>query len=134
MQTRKSTLSRLNREECFRLLEGARLARVGVSIDALPAIFPVFMTVMDGNLVFRTIPGTKLTAATRGEIVAVEADEFDDASGEGWSVLVRGVARELDDVHRAELARSELQPRWMYGAGEHFVEVSTDLVTGRRIA
>jgi nitroimidazol reductase NimA-like FMN-containing flavoprotein (pyridoxamine 5'-phosphate oxidase superfamily) len=134
MPTQKSTLARLNREECILLLEGARLARVGVSVDALPAIFPVFMTVMDGNIVFRTIPGTKLTAASRGEIVAVEADHFDEVSGEGWSVLVRGVARELESVRRAELARARLQPRWMYGAGEHFVEVSTDLVTGRRIA
>jgi nitroimidazol reductase NimA-like FMN-containing flavoprotein (pyridoxamine 5'-phosphate oxidase superfamily) len=134
MQTRKSTLSRLDREECLRLLEGVRLGRVGVSVDALPAIFPVLMTVLGGNLVFRTIPGTKLTAASRGEIVAVEADHFDEASGEGWSVLVRGIARELENLQRVELARSELQPRWMYGAGEHFVEVTTDLVTGRRVA
>jgi nitroimidazol reductase NimA-like FMN-containing flavoprotein (pyridoxamine 5'-phosphate oxidase superfamily) len=134
MQTRKSTLSRLDREECLQLLGGARLARVGVSVDALPAIFPIFMTLLDDNVVFRTIPGTKLTAASRGAIVAVEADEFDRARGVGWSVLVRGVARELENVQRAERARSQLQPLWMYGAGEHFVEVSTDLVTGRRIA
>jgi nitroimidazol reductase NimA-like FMN-containing flavoprotein (pyridoxamine 5'-phosphate oxidase superfamily) len=92
------------------------------------------MTLLDDNVVFRTIPGTKLTAASRGAIVAVEADEFDRARGVGWSVLVRGVARELENVQRAERARSQLQPLWMYGAGEHFVEVSTDLVTGRRIA
>jgi nitroimidazol reductase NimA-like FMN-containing flavoprotein (pyridoxamine 5'-phosphate oxidase superfamily) len=115
------------------LLEGVRLARVGVSVDALPAIFPVFSTVLDGNIVFRTIPGTKLTAASRGEIVAVEVDDFDMTRGEGWSVLVRGVARELEDGPRAERARQQLQPHWMYGAGEHFVEVSTDLVTGRRV-
>jgi nitroimidazol reductase NimA-like FMN-containing flavoprotein (pyridoxamine 5'-phosphate oxidase superfamily) len=133
VQTRKSTFARLNREECLLLLEGARLARVGVSVDALPAIFPVLMTMMDESIIFRTIPGTKLTAASRGEIVAVEADHFDEANGEGWSVLVRGVARELLNAQRAEEARVHLQPRWMYGAAEHFVEVSTDLVTGRRV-
>jgi nitroimidazol reductase NimA-like FMN-containing flavoprotein (pyridoxamine 5'-phosphate oxidase superfamily) len=134
MQTRRSSLARLNRDECLQLLGGCRLGRVGVSVDALPAIFPVFLTVMeDRNVVFRTVPGTKLTAASRGEIVAVEADEFDAASGEGWSVLVRGVARALEDGHRAEQARQRLHPHWMFGSAEHFVQVSTDLVTGRRV-
>jgi uncharacterized protein len=126
-------LGELTRTECLDLLRVARIGRVGVSIDALPAIFPVFLTVVDVSVVFRTVPGTKLRAATDGVIVAVEVDEYDDDAGEGWSVLVRGVAHELIDGDLAEIARSRLSRGWIDGAPEHLVVVSADLVTGRRL-
>jgi nitroimidazol reductase NimA-like FMN-containing flavoprotein (pyridoxamine 5'-phosphate oxidase superfamily) len=126
-------LAEISREECLRLLGGASLGRVGVSVDALPAIFPVFIALVDDVVVFRTVPGTKLITASGGTIIALEADGFDPATGEGWSVLVRGRARPLDDEARAQRARSSLTGKWHYGAAEHLVEVHTDLVTGRRI-
>jgi nitroimidazol reductase NimA-like FMN-containing flavoprotein (pyridoxamine 5'-phosphate oxidase superfamily) len=126
-------LGELTRVRCLQLLEGGQLARIGVSIDALPAILPVFYTVIDGTVVFRTVPGTKLTAALSGSIVAVEADGYDEVTGHGWSVLVRGVARELGDEPLAESAREQLGVSWIDGAPEHLVAVSTDLVTGRQL-
>jgi len=125
-------LAELSRAECLALLEHTRLGRVGVSVDALPAILPVFLAMIDDVVVFRTVPGTKLSAASDGAIVAIEVDAFDETSGEGWSVLVRGVAHELSDG-RHLAARARLRPSWIDGAPEHFVEVSADLVTGRRL-
>ncbi len=133
MDAKTPPLAEVGRDECLRLLEQARIGRVGVSIDALPAIFPIFLTVVDGAVVFRTVPGTKLKAASDGAIVAIEADHFDEATGHGWSVLVRGVAQELTDGARAEIARSQLSTTWIDGAPEHLVMVSADLVTGRRL-
>ena len=132
MQTRP-TLRELSRSECLDLLRDAVFGRVGVSVDALPAIFPVFLTVIDDVVVFRTAPGTKLAAAGGGAIVAVEVDAVDVITGVGWSVLVRGVARELDAGPRLEAARVRLGTTWLDGAREHLVEVSTDLVTGRHL-
>jgi nitroimidazol reductase NimA-like FMN-containing flavoprotein (pyridoxamine 5'-phosphate oxidase superfamily) len=106
---------------------------VGVSVDALPAIFPVFLAVIDEVVVFRTAPGTKLAAAADGAIVAIEIDDVDEATGAGWSVLVRGVARELEDGPRLEAAQARLGTTWLDGAREHLVAVSTDLVTGREL-
>jgi nitroimidazol reductase NimA-like FMN-containing flavoprotein (pyridoxamine 5'-phosphate oxidase superfamily) len=126
-------LSELSRAECLRLLESAAVGRIGVSIDALPAIFPVFITVVDGVVAFRTVPGTKLAAASAGAIVALEADTFDDRTGEGWSVLVRGVATETTDDTRIATARGRLKETWIDGAPMHLVEISPDLVTGRRL-
>jgi nitroimidazol reductase NimA-like FMN-containing flavoprotein (pyridoxamine 5'-phosphate oxidase superfamily) len=126
------SFTELNRSECLQLLGRAHLGRVGVSVDALPAIFPVFLVLLDDVVVFRTVPGTKLSAASKGAIVAIEVDDFDPATEQGWSVLVRGVAHELGNGRRGR-AREQLAPRWMHDAAEHFVEVSTDLVTGRRI-
>ena len=126
-------LGELSRDECLSLLGQSRLGRVGVSIDALPAIFPVFLTVADGAVVFRTVPGTKLKAAADGAIVAIEADDYDDTTGQGWSVLVRGVAHELASEGLTGIARSRLTTSWIDGAPEHLVAVSADLVTGRRL-
>lgn len=127
-------LVRLSREECMQLLAGAGFGRVGVSVQALPAILPVTMAVIDEMVVFRTIPGTKLAYAAMGSILAVEADEYDPTAGDGWSVLVRGVASELVSPSDVARARELLANSWIGdGAAEHYVGVSCDLVTGRRL-
>lgn len=126
-------LAEISRDECLRLLDGASLGRVGVSVDALPAIFPVFVALVDDVVVFRTVPGTKLISASGGAVVALEVDAFDPETGEGWSVLIRGRARAVIEEGRAERARARLGSRWHYGAAEHLVEVHTDMLTGRRI-
>jgi nitroimidazol reductase NimA-like FMN-containing flavoprotein (pyridoxamine 5'-phosphate oxidase superfamily) len=127
-------LHELSRHEALRLLADARLGRVALSVDALPVVLPVFVAMVDDRIVFRTVPGTKLTAAVNETIVAVEADRLDEHTGEGWSVLVRGIARELTDPVATDLARTRLGSTWLDGAAEHLVEVTTDLVTGRRLA
>lgn len=116
------------------LLASASFGRVGVSVEALPAILPVTIALMDESVVFRTIPGTKLAYATKGSILAVEADHYDAALGDGWSVLVRGVATELVDGGDIDRARELLTGSWISGhAAEHYVGVGCDLVTGRRL-
>jgi uncharacterized protein len=127
-------LIRLNRQECLSLLATASFARVGVNVDALPAILPVTIAVMDDAVVFRTIPGTKLAYAAAGAVLAVEADHYDPSLETGWSVLVRGVASELDDPDDVARARELLTASWIDGdAAEHFISVSCDLITGRRL-
>jgi nitroimidazol reductase NimA-like FMN-containing flavoprotein (pyridoxamine 5'-phosphate oxidase superfamily) len=123
----------LSRRESMTLLGTARLARVAVSVDALPVVLPVFFTMVDDQIVFRAVPGTKLAAAVDGTIVAVEADGLDERTGDGWSVLVRGHARAVTDGCTAERARERLGSTWLNGSGEHLIEVTTDLVTGRRL-
>jgi nitroimidazol reductase NimA-like FMN-containing flavoprotein (pyridoxamine 5'-phosphate oxidase superfamily) len=128
------TLTRISRDECLRLLATATFGRVGVSVDALPAILPVTIVVIDEAVVFRTVPGTKLAAATQRSVLAVEADEYDADAGDGWSVLVRGVASELTRTDAMERVRRQLPESWIGpGAGEHYVRVACDLVTGRRL-
>ena len=127
-------LTRLNREECLALLAKTSFARVGVSVEALPAILPVTIMLLDERIVFRTLPGTKLAMAAQSSILAVEADDYDPVAEEGWSVLVRGVSTELMSPPLVALAREQLTGTWIDGDGaEHYVSVSCDLVTGRRL-
>ena len=61
-----------------------------------PRRAPGEFVVSGGAIVFRTVPGTKLDAATAGAVVAFEADAYGTAEDRsGWSVLVRGVAEEV---------------------------------------
>lgn len=126
-------LAELNRDECMALLANASFGRVGVSVDALPAILPVTIALLDDTVVFRTIPGTKLAFAAARSILAVEVDDYDPSLGDGWSVLVRGIASELVDEREIARARRLLAGSWINGAAEHYVRVSCDLVTGRRL-
>ena len=129
-----SGLTHLTRHECLTLLATASFARVGVSVEALPAILPVMIATIEECVVFRTIPGTKLAYAATGPILAIEADEYDPRLGDGWSVLVRGVASELGAPREIARARELLSDSWIAaGSAEHYVSVSCDLVTGRRL-
>jgi uncharacterized protein len=124
---------RLNREQCMALLTSVAFGRVGVSVDALPAIVPVTIAVLDDSVVFRTLPGTKLAYAAAGSVLAVEADSYDSEARDGWSVLVRGIASEIDDIHEIARARALLADSWIGDVAEHYVRVGCDLVTGRHL-
>ena len=126
-------LSVLEEGECVRLLSGARVGRVAVTIGAVPAVFPVNFALLDGDIVFRTGTGTKLDAATRNAVVAFEVDNLDPLYHEGWSVLVVGIADELTDP--VLLGRAEALPLapWAPGARDHVVRLQPEFVSGRRI-
>jgi len=124
----------LSEPECLALLERAPVGRVGISIQALPAVLPVNYVVVGRDVVFRTVPGTKLDAATTGTVVAFEADHYDPERRDGWSVLVRGVAHEVtDDAELAGLRALPLEPWALDGEADRFVRVTTTMMSGRRI-
>jgi hypothetical protein len=82
-------LELLSDEQCWRLLSSGEVGRVAITMHALPAIFPVNYTVIDGTIVFLTSPGSKLAAAIRQAVVAFEVDDYErtDRTGVGasWS-------------------------------------------------
>jgi len=125
------SLRHLFREECLELLAGRGLGRVSVSIGALPAILPVNYALWDDSVVFRTAPGTKLSAALMGSVVGFEVDDaVDDLSG-GWSVLVVGHATEIRDVATLERVRQLPLRTWAAGERDHFVRIPTKHISGR---
>lgn len=133
MDTDRNGLEVLDRPQCLELLSGATLGRVGVTIDALPVVLPVNFCLADDRILLRTSPGTKLSAALRGTVVAFEVDDVDPLYHAGWSVLVTGVARRASDLDE-QVARHELHvPRWAPEGDDRVVAISTDVVTGRRL-
>jgi uncharacterized protein len=131
MDTDQNGMAVLTRRECFRLLGRNGIGRVGLSINALPAILPVMYAVQDGAIYFRTSTGAKLTAAAENAIVAFEVDEHESIGHTGWSVLIVGRAERV-----WESANATPLPllRWVgRGGGDVLVRISPELVSGRRI-
>jgi nitroimidazol reductase NimA-like FMN-containing flavoprotein (pyridoxamine 5'-phosphate oxidase superfamily) len=133
MEVDRNGLEVLSRDECLRLLGTAALGRIGITSDALPTVLPVNFRFDSRQILIRTGMGTTLDAATDDAVVAFEVDDVDPIAHTGWSVVVRGVARELTDPD--DLADAHRQPlaRWAPGPDHRIVAISTELVSGRRI-
>lgn len=129
----RDRLEDLDEAQCLALLGTVDVGRVGISSGALPAILPVNFLLRGRDIVFRTVPGTKLHAAVAGTVVAFEADASGAGADGAWSVLVRGVAEEVTDPdQRREL--EQLVDSWAFdGAADHFVRIPITLISGRRI-
>jgi nitroimidazol reductase NimA-like FMN-containing flavoprotein (pyridoxamine 5'-phosphate oxidase superfamily) len=126
-------LELLTEPECLRLLGTGEVGRVGLTIGALPAIFPVNYGMVDGSIVFRTAPGSKLAAAALGAIVAFEVDDYDRADRSGWSVLVVGASEIVHDVDVTfRVLDAAIEP-WAGGIRTSIVRIRPELVSGRRI-
>jgi len=123
----------LGRPECLELLSQVAVGRVGASIDALPVILPVHFALFGDAVLFRTIPGTKLDAATIGAVVAFQADAYDSVSVTGWSVLLQGIASEVNDEWGEGRAGSVSIRAWLSAhQASHLVRVEATNVSGRR--
>jgi nitroimidazol reductase NimA-like FMN-containing flavoprotein (pyridoxamine 5'-phosphate oxidase superfamily) len=133
MEFDRHGLEKLGRDECLRLLAGRSVGRVGITVSALPVIFPVNFCLMDGDVVFRSSPGSKLTVAAQRAVVAFEVDEADAMYHAGWSVLVVGPAYEITDPAELAAARSLPLEPWAPGAKGHFIRIRSEIVSGRRL-
>ena len=134
-----NALASVDRSTCLRLLATVPMARIGISVGALPVILPVNITLAqppdlgEPLIVIRSGVGTKLSAAASRAVVAVEADHYDPMAHTGWSVLVQGESRILDRPGEQEWASTLPLRPWAQPATECFIAVSTDVVSGRRL-
>ena len=123
----------LARDECLELLRANSLGRVALRIGETPAILPVNYAMLDEDVVFRTDPGSKLSAALMRVLVAFEIDHADSATRTGWSVLVTGYVEEIRDAGTlARVAELGLEP-WVVEGRDFVVRIDTRTVSGRRL-
>ena len=83
----------LSEDESWGLLSTVSLGRLVTILGGQPEIFPVNFVTQRRTVLFRTAQGTKLFGAVMSGRVAFEAD--DHTVAEGWSVIVKGTARQL---------------------------------------
>ena len=105
MIDQRTGLEILDEAECWDLLAERGVGRVVVSIANRPDIFPVNYKLDDKAIYIHTVPGTKLAGAVLGRAVAFEIDDLDETARQGWSVVIHGVAKEvekLEDILHAE--------------------------------
>jgi nitroimidazol reductase NimA-like FMN-containing flavoprotein (pyridoxamine 5'-phosphate oxidase superfamily) len=132
MSEANQPVSILPETECWNLLSSAALGRLVTSVDGQPEIFPINFVVQRHTVLFRTAEGTKLVSAAINNNVLFEADDHNVA--EGWSVIVKGMARLLrTDEEIDEAERAQLLP-WTATLKQHFVRIRPVSVTGRRFS
>ncbi len=125
-------LTPLGPEQCHDYLALGGVGRVVFDSDRGPSALPLNFVLLGDELIVRTSASTA-EQLLHSRIVGFEVDRIDDATSEGWSVLVTGRARVVED--RAELSRIVelgLEP-WAGGQRETFVSIESEQVSGRRL-
>jgi uncharacterized protein len=127
-------LETLGRSECLDLIATAPVGRIAFNVGALPAILPVNFAVVGSSIVIRTVPGTKLDAATRHAAVAFEVDGYAPDGSWGWSVVVQGYCSEITDPAERDALAASSPPAWAFddGVADRLVRIEASFVTGRR--
>jgi nitroimidazol reductase NimA-like FMN-containing flavoprotein (pyridoxamine 5'-phosphate oxidase superfamily) len=125
----------LTLEDCLRHLRQSPVGRVAFPLDGEISVLPVNHSVDGTDICFRTLGDSKIQAAVDHERVAFEVDSYDEATRDGWSVLVQGTAvivTDPEDVRRLEgLARKP----WVPGepSAMTWIRVRSQAITGRAI-
>ena len=109
------------------------LGRIVYTRQALPAVELVNFALDGRDIIIRTDSSGKLAAATRGAVVAFEADSVDVDTHTGWSVTIVGYSQAVTDSEEIRhLEQVELDP-WAPGKRDHFIRIAPSIVNGRRI-
>jgi nitroimidazol reductase NimA-like FMN-containing flavoprotein (pyridoxamine 5'-phosphate oxidase superfamily) len=135
----QAVMAELDEDECLRLISPGGIGRIAFVGRFDLTVLPVNYRLVDGAILFRTAQdgpaGEDLrTGIAHAEYrVAFEIDRFDEASHEGWSVLVQGPAHHVDsEAERAAALAAGVQP-WPGGEKDHFIRITPARITGRRL-
>jgi nitroimidazol reductase NimA-like FMN-containing flavoprotein (pyridoxamine 5'-phosphate oxidase superfamily) len=123
-------LENLSTQQCEEHLAAGGIGRIVLSTGSGPVAYPVNFAFADGVVFFRT--DDVMAAAITG-VVAFEVDHIDEAMSGGWSVLVRGHARLIEDsAERLAVARFDIES-WAGGARPNLIGIEPFELTGRGI-
>jgi hypothetical protein len=129
---RHPALEALTKKHCEAHLAAGGVGRVVYSTERGPVAIPVNFEFTDGNIIL----STDLEKANHLEeqvMVGFEIDRVDEAVSEGWSVLVSGQARRVDDPEEVvRLSSLDLEP-WAGGTRHVLIKITPVTVTGRVI-
>ena len=131
---RAGTLEELSEAECLDVLRRGTVGRVVFVDHGQPVAVPVNYVVDHRSVAFRTDPGFILDGVTLGRI-SFEIDGIDESTLEGWSVLVKGIGRDLTDgidEWSQRVTANNLKP-WAAGDRRHWIAVAHPSISGRRV-
>jgi nitroimidazol reductase NimA-like FMN-containing flavoprotein (pyridoxamine 5'-phosphate oxidase superfamily) len=126
------SLEVLSREQSEAHLATGGVGRLVFIADRGPVALPVNFRFFEGDIVFRT-SDTGSLVTTAGATVSFEVDHIDEAMSQGWSVLITGRARRVDEPSELEqLSQLGIDP-WAGGRSEAVIRIETVEISGRNI-
>lgn len=126
-------MSALSASECVQHLRNAPIGRLAYVEDGWPAVSPVNFQLIDDDIVIRSLPGNKYSAARRGDVVCFEIDGIDDESRTGWTVIVHGKLEEITSPDDLRQAWDNDPDPWVRGTKWHWIRVAPIAMSGRKI-
>lgn len=122
------------RDQSIELMASTPIGRMAFVVDGHPMVLPVNFAWHEDGVVFRTLPGQKLHAATEGQQVCFEVDHWDPDVQSGWSVVVVGKARQVTNFAEQELLENIGLVPWAKGTWRpKWVRIEPEQITGRRL-
>jgi uncharacterized protein len=120
-------------ERCLQLLATVPVGRMSFFADGEIVVLPVNHAMDGPNPVFRTARGSKLSAAVGQNRVAFEADQYDQQTQSGWSVLVNGSAEAIyEEAEIRRLSQLGVHP-WVTAVERPFwIRIRAASITGRQ--
>jgi transcriptional regulator with XRE-family HTH domain len=131
---RSAVLDNLSPDECRRYVAAGGVGRFLFDDEQRgPVALPVNYRMDGDDVVFRTANDDVVAEGAQHQRVSFDVDHFDDALGEGWSVLLSGTAGVISDPGElAKAAALGIQP-WAGGDRNIYVRLTPSQITGRRI-
>ncbi|MEU3265455.1 helix-turn-helix domain-containing protein [Streptomyces bacillaris] len=130
---REARMVELDEAECRELLGDHGVGRVALTGGDGPVVLPINYQVLNGEVMFTTGDRSPLAGAAGTEI-AFETDHIDDAFSKGWSVLLVGTVRAVEDESEAlRLRDAAYSGPWAGEGREHVMILTPRRTTGRRI-
>ena len=120
-------------DRCLQLLATVPIGRISFFADGEIVVLPVNHMVDGQDPVFITARGSKLSAAEGQNLVAFEADDYDERTQTGWSVLVNGRAQAVyEDAEIQRLSRLGLHS-WVTAVERPFwIRIRPTSISGRQ--
>ena len=129
---RPAELFQLDDATCWALVGVHHVGRLIVPGND-PYVVPVNYRAVDGAIVVRTERRAVIEEVVVDHVVVFEVDMFDDRTKSGWSVVVRGRARDVTSEIQLESERQSgpaPQP-WAPGDRNYVIRIEPERVTGR---
>lgn len=125
-------MKEMSTAEAMKWLGSVQIGRIFFTSRAMPAVRPVNHVIDAGEIIIRSHEGSAIVTAanaSRGAVVAYEADQLDPVTRTGWSVVVTGLAHLVEDSQEVRRYRDMLQP-WVTGKLDHVICITPGIVTG----
>ena len=119
--------------ECLMLLQSKRVGRIAWCGDRGPQALPVNYVVDNGRILFRTSPYSVIAKLAVEQQVAFEVDDIDEFVETGWSVLVVGTARAVDEPGDIPRSLEDRPAPWAPGERNLYIRIQPETVSGRRV-
>jgi hypothetical protein len=124
---RPAELFQLDRATCVALLATQPVGRLVLGAHDPPVVVVNYVVDRE-SIVFRSDAGPRVAAIVDSSVV-FEVDMYDERTRSGWSVVVRGTARDVTSSARAD--RGVDVDTWAPGPKSCWIGIPIEEVTGR---